>query len=62
MVARQADAASATGRRLDVPARALPTNIDAIAIEPEVYNRMDGFSSAAPLIIASGRPGGCAIR
>ena len=45
------DAASATGRRLDIPKGALPTNIDGIAIEPDLWNELDGFSSAAPMII-----------
>ncbi|MGN6108044.1 MAG: hypothetical protein ACTHU0_23255, partial [Kofleriaceae bacterium] len=46
------DASSRTGRRLDVPAGALPTNIDGIALEPAHYNERDGFSSAAPLTTA----------
>lgn len=46
------DPASATGRRLKIPAGALPTNIDKIAIDPAPYNALDGFSSAAPMVIA----------
>ena len=46
------DTASATGRRLDIPAGALPTNVDDIAIDPAPFNTRDGFSSAAPLITA----------
>lgn len=46
------DAASPTGRRLDIPKGALPTNIDGIAIEPDLWNQLDGFSSAAPMITA----------
>jgi hypothetical protein len=46
------DATTATGRRLDIPVGALPTNIDAITVDPAVYNKGDGFSSAAPMITA----------
>ncbi len=46
------DAASPTGRRLAIPKGALPTNIDGIAIEPDLWNELDGFSSAAPMIMA----------
>ena len=46
------DATTATGRRLDIPAGALPTNVDEIAIDAALYNRLDGFSSAAPMIAA----------
>lgn len=48
----QDDAASPTGRRLAIPKGALPTNIDGIAIEPDLWNELDGFSSAAPMITA----------
>lgn len=44
------DASTATGRRLSIPKGALPTNIDGIAIEPDAWNQLDGFSSAAPMI------------
>jgi hypothetical protein len=46
------DASSATGRRLDIPAGALPTNVDNIPIEPTLYNAYDGFSPAAPITTA----------
>jgi hypothetical protein len=46
------DATTRTGRRLAIPAGTLPTNIDGIAIDPAIYNRQDGFSAAAPMIIA----------
>lgn len=46
------DAASPTGRRLAIPKGALPTNIDGIAIEPDLWNQLDGFSTAAPMITA----------
>ncbi|MBL0214852.1 MAG: hypothetical protein IPQ07_13335 [Myxococcales bacterium] len=44
------DATTATGRRLSIPPGALPSNIDDIAIEPTEWNKLDGFSSAAPMI------------
>ncbi|MBL9016767.1 MAG: hypothetical protein JNL83_21450 [Myxococcales bacterium] len=46
------DPATATGRRVAVPKGALPTNIDGIPIESDPYNTLDGWSSAAPMIIA----------
>jgi hypothetical protein len=46
------DQRSPTGRRLVIPPGALPTNIDGIAIDPAPYNAFDGFSSAAPMVIA----------
>lgn len=46
------DPATATGRRLAIPAGTLPTNADGIAIDPARYNRHDGFSSAAPIMTA----------
>src|SRR5690348_6231054 len=50
------DATSETGRRLDIPAGALPKNYDGIEVNPALFNGQDGFSSAAPLLIAF--PGG----
>lgn len=44
------DATTATGRRLAILPGTLPTNIDDIPIEPDVYNQQDGFSAAAPMI------------
>lgn len=46
------DQKSPTGRRLAIPPGALPTNSDGIAIDPAPYNALDGFSSAAPMVIA----------
>lgn len=51
-----ADSSSATGVRLAIPEGALPTNIDDTLFDPAVFNQLDGFSSAAPAIIAF--PGG----
>ncbi len=46
------DSSTATGRRLDIPEGALPTNTDGIPISPALFNDRDGFSSAAPIITA----------
>ncbi|MBA3460778.1 MAG: hypothetical protein H0T46_12495 [Deltaproteobacteria bacterium] len=46
------DATTATGRRVAIAKGALPTNIDGVAIEPDQWNTLDGFSSAAPMVIA----------
>ncbi|HEY5927613.1 MAG TPA: hypothetical protein VIV11_38275 [Kofleriaceae bacterium] len=46
------DATTATKRRLDIPAGALPKNFDGIEIDPKLYADQDGFSYAAPAIIA----------
>jgi hypothetical protein len=43
---------TATGFRLDYPDGALPVNIDNVALEPELYAKHDGFSSAAPAMVA----------
>jgi hypothetical protein len=50
------DATSATGRRLAIPQGTLPTNIDEISIDPTAWNLADGFSPAAPVVMAF--PGG----
>jgi hypothetical protein len=46
------DTSTPTGRRLDIVPGALPTNVDNIDVDPAVYNRQDGFSPAAPILIA----------
>ncbi|HEU0030709.1 MAG TPA: hypothetical protein VFQ53_08750 [Kofleriaceae bacterium] len=46
------DATTASGRRVAIPDGALPTNIDGIAIDPARWNGQDGFSSAAPMLMA----------
>ena len=51
-----ADSSTATGFRVSIPEGALPKNIDNIAVSSELFNHLDGFSSAAPMIIAF--PGG----
>jgi hypothetical protein len=46
------DSTTATGRRLDIPKGALPTNYDDTDVDPALYNTHDGFSSAAPIVMA----------
>ena len=46
------DAASATGFRLDLDAAGMPVNADGIVLEPGVFNRWDGFSPSAPIVVA----------
>ncbi len=41
-----------TGYRLEYPKGALPVNIDEVALEPSIYAKHDGFSSAAPIMVA----------
>lgn len=47
-----ADDTSATGRRLAIGAATLPVNVDGFAIDPAAWNRADGFSPAAPIVVA----------
>ncbi len=51
-----ADPSSATGRRLQIPQRTLPKNIDDIETDPAGWNVADGFSPSAPIVLAF--PGG----
>src|SRR3954463_1941712 len=44
------DASSATGRRLDLNALAMPRNIEGKPIEPQEWNRSDGFSAGAQIL------------
>jgi hypothetical protein len=46
------DPSTPTGRRLAIPARTLPTNIDGVAADPTGWNAADGFSPAAPIVMA----------
>ncbi len=50
------DPSSATGRRLAIPERTLPINIDALPTDPTGWNIADGFSPAAPMVMSF--PGG----
>jgi pimeloyl-ACP methyl ester carboxylesterase len=45
-----ADAATATGFRLDLPREAMPVNRDGIPLEPALFNRWDGFSAIGPML------------
>ncbi|HEY4239664.1 MAG TPA: hypothetical protein VGM88_07610 [Kofleriaceae bacterium] len=51
-----ADATSATGRRLAIPDGSLPKNSDGLTADPTPWNLADGFSPAAPMLMAF--PGG----
>jgi hypothetical protein len=44
------DVSSPTGYRLDIPREAMPVNADGIIIEPDSFNRWDGFSALAPML------------
>ena len=46
------DAGAATGRRLAIPEGTLPTNIDGLHTNPAGWNVADGFSPAAPMVMA----------
>jgi hypothetical protein len=46
------DPSTETKRRLAIPKGALPRNFDNIEVNPEMYNDQDGFSYAAPAMIA----------
>ena len=46
------DASTRTGRRLAIPAGALPINYDDVRVSPEPFNALDGFSPAAPMLMA----------
>ncbi|HSN30337.1 MAG TPA: hypothetical protein VLT45_28810 [Kofleriaceae bacterium] len=50
------DASTGTGKRLQIPQGTLPTNIDSISVDPTGWNQADGFSPAAPMVMAF--PGG----
>ena len=50
MIYTKADATSSTGYRLDLPRDGMPMNADGIIIEPDVFNRWDGFSAIAPML------------
>jgi len=46
------DASTATGVRLDIPENALPANLDGKAVSGTLYQDRDGFSAAAPMLVA----------
>lgn len=45
-----ADSSTATGYRIEVPAGAMPVNVDGIPIAPTTLNRWDGFSAIGPML------------
>lgn len=47
-----ADATTMTGRRLALPAGALPVNFDGKQVDPTMWNLADGFSPSAPMLVA----------
>jgi hypothetical protein len=46
------DASSLTGRRLAIPEGTLPAGADGVATDPAGWNVADGFSPAAPMVMA----------
>lgn len=46
------DSSTVTGRRVQLPADGMPTNIDGISIDPVWLNRWDGFSPTGPILAA----------
>ena len=56
------DATSPTGYRLDLAEASMPVNVDGLVIDPAVFNRWDGFSPSAPIVVAfpTGVDGGIA--
>lgn len=50
MMYTRADASSPTGYRLAIPREAMPANVDGIVVEPDAFNRWDGFSTLAPML------------
>jgi len=46
-----ADATTRTGRKLAIPAGALPTNVSGVATDPTPWNKADGFSASAPMVV-----------
>lgn len=46
-----ADDRSATGLRLAIDAAATPVNAEGVSVDPDEWNRNDGFSSASPILV-----------
>ena len=44
------DSTSATGRRVDLPQAAMPTNTNGVQINVAPYNRNDGFSPGSSIV------------
>jgi hypothetical protein len=50
------DATTVTGKKLAIPDKTLPTNFDGATVDPTDWNKADGFSPAAPMVMSF--PGG----
>ena len=48
----KADSTAMTGFRVTLPTTAMPTNEDGQAVEPDNFNRFDGFSMSGPMLVA----------
>src|SRR4051794_878751 len=46
------DSTAASGFRVDLPSTAMPTNEDGQPVEPDGFNRYDGFSLSGPMLAA----------
>jgi hypothetical protein len=46
-----ADDSSRTGRRVAMPADGMPANVSGVRIDPSEWNRSDGFSPNAPMLV-----------
>ncbi|CAN5905017.1 hypothetical protein BH11MYX3_BH11MYX3_42910 [soil metagenome] len=46
------DSTSVTGFRVDLPTTAMPTNEDGQAVEPDLFNRYDGFTLSGAMLVA----------
>ncbi len=46
------DTTSPTGMRVDLGAASLPANIDGVRVKPDYYNKRDGFSTDAPVLVS----------
>src|ERR1700694_1350766 len=45
------DRSTPTGRRVNIPASAMPTNAQGVSIDPTEWNRNDGFSPGTPILL-----------
>ncbi len=50
MIYAKADTSSPTGFRIAIPRGAMPINVDGVVVEPDGFNRWDGFSAVAPML------------
>lgn len=48
----KADTASMTGFRVDLPVEAMPKNEDGEIVQPDLFNRYDGFTLSGPMLVA----------